>query len=253
MRSTILLFATAALLAGCAGVGPQPSWKAEQYFHYAMEMFNEEDYFEAAREFKVVTLRYAGSQIGDSAQFYLAESHYHMSEYIIAASEYEKLINNMSHSKLLSVAQFKLAQSYYQLSPRSALDQKFTKKAIQEFQNFVEEYPTDRLKEDAEKRIEELRDKLAKKEYNNGEIYRKMRRFSAANIYYDMVLGKYYDTQWADDALFGKINAYIDHKKYLSAHQEIDKFLSQFPNSDIINDVRETKQNIAENLVDEED
>jgi len=234
----------AIFLINCAGNKPRPDWTASQYYQYAKKLFNDEDYFDAVNHFTVVVLRYAGSNVADSAQYYLAESHYKMEEYLVAASEYEKLINNMSRSPLVPKAQFQLAESYYHLSPRAALDQTYTYKAIRAYQNFIEDNPTNKLKPKAEKRIAELRDKLAKKVWLSAEIYRKMRKFRAALIYYDEVLEKYYDTSWADDAQYGKILVHLEQEDYLSASKDIEKFEAQFPLSKLKNKVLELKSKI---------
>ncbi len=232
------------LILGCAGNRPKPDWTAEQYFSYAKKLFEDEDYYEAANEFTVVTLRYPGSSISDSAQYYLAESHFKMKEYLIAAAEYEKLITNMRRSKLVPLAQFKLAESYYQLSPRPELDQEYTLKAIREFQIFIEDNPTHPLKEEALKKIAELRDKLALKEFKNADIYRKMREYKAALIYFDQVLENYYDTSWADDAMLGKIQTYLDMGDIQAAQKEIEKFKDQFQGSELIKKVESLAKKI---------
>jgi len=234
----------AIFLLSCAGNKPRPDWSASQYYHYAKKMFDDEDYYDAVNHFTVVVLRYAGSNVADSAQYYLAESHFKMEEYLVAASEYEKLINNMSRSPLVPKAQFQLAESYYRLSPRAALDQTYTLKAIRAYQSFIEDNPTNELKPKAEKRIAELRDKLAKKEWLSAEIYRKMRKFRAALIYYNEVLEKYYDTSWADDALYGKIRVHLEQEDFLSASKDIEKFEAQFPLSKLKDKVRELKSKI---------
>ncbi len=234
------------LIISCAGNKPKPDWSPTQYFEYAKKKFEEEDYFEAANEFTVVTLRYAGSSVADSAQYFLAESHFNMDEHLIAAAEYEKLIKNMSRSPLVPKAMFKMAESYYRLSPRPALDQEYTFKAIRNYQLFIEEYPNHSLKEKAEKRIAELRNKLAKKKYSNAEIYRKMHEYRAAILYYDQLLNEYYDTDWADDAMFGKIQALMELEDYTKASKEIEKFKSQFAYSDLLNKVKDAESDLPE-------
>jgi len=220
-------------LAGCAGNKPQPEWTATQYFNYAKEKFDDEDYYDAANEFTVVVLRYPGSTVADSAQLYLANSHFNMEEYIIAAAEYERLINSMSRSPLVPEAQFKLAESYFSLSPRPSLDQNYTERALREYQNFVEDYPTHELKEAAEKKIHMCREKLAIKQYKNAENYRKMREFKAAVIYYDIVVNEYYDTELADDALIGKMKVHEEQEDYEAIRADYVKFKQLFPQSDL--------------------
>ena len=245
MKRVFIVF-VALFLINCGGNKPTADWSARDFFNAAKEKYDDESYFESANDFTVVLLRFAGSLIADSAQYYLAESHFMMGDYLIAGVEYEKLINDMNQSPLVRQAQLKLADSYYELSPRSALDQEYTLKAIREYQYFVDEYPGDSLKENAEKRIIELRGKLSEKEWKNAEIYRKMKEFKAALIYYDEVLGKFYDTEWADDAQYGKIITLIEAEDIDQANLELTKFEQQFPTSELLEQVKDSKKEIAE-------
>ena len=97
---------------GCSGRSPEPTWTAEEYFDYAKELYNDEDYFESANEFTIIILRYAGSSVADSAQYFLGMSHYQLEEYIISAAEFSKLINNMPQSPLVPDAQYMLGTMY---------------------------------------------------------------------------------------------------------------------------------------------
>ncbi len=237
LKNLLLISGIFIILYNCAGNKPKASMGAEEYFKFAMQEYNDEDYYEANQDFTVIVFRFPGSSVADSAQFYLAETHYHMDEYLIAASEFEKLITDMPNSSLVPKAQFRLAESYEKMSPRPELDQTYTIKAIRAYQTFVEDYPRNPLKEEAEKRILKLRSKLALKELKTARIYRKMNKFRAAIIYYDSILKEYYDTEWADDAMYGKILTYIDMGDYASAKAEKEKFLKQFPNSDRLRQV----------------
>lgn len=238
MRKIIVSFIVMALLWSCSGNKPRPDWSAAEYYRYAMKKFLSGDYYDAANEFSVVVLRYAGSAFADSAQFYLGESHFFNKEYLIAASEYEKLILNMGRSPLVPMAQFKLGESYYKLSPRPGLDQGYTERAIREYQNFIEDYPTHELREEAERKIAELRDKLSFKHFTNAKNYIKMRKYKSALIYFDLVLNNFYDTQYADDALLGKIEVYELLQDYEAIKDEYIRFLKMFPNSKLLSDVQ---------------
>jgi outer membrane protein assembly factor BamD len=233
------------LFFACAGTRPKADWGASDFYKEAKLEYDDEDYFDAANSFTVTLIRFAGSGVADSAQYYLAMSHFMMGDYLIATAEFNRLINDMNQSPLVPKSQYMLGESYYQMSPRAALDQENTLKAIREFQYFVEENPTDSLKEDAEKKIYELREKLAEKEWNNAEIYRKMSEYQAALIYFDQVLTKYYDTAWADDALLGKINTLIESDDYEQALLEVVKFEQQFPDSQLNSTVSELKESLT--------
>lgn len=229
---TVLIF-----IAGCGGPKPEATWTAEEYFRYALAMYEDEDYFEAINEFTIVILRYPGSTVADSAQYYLASCHYNLEEYIISAAEYSKLINNMPQSPLVPEAQFMLAESYYAMSPRPALDQEYSVKALREYQIFLEDFPRDQRREDAERKIYMLREKLAQKQLQNADLYRKMVEFKSSLIYYDIVLERYYDTEYADDAMLGKALTYIEMEDYQSAKEVLLAFKDKFPKSDLIETV----------------
>ena len=217
----------------CSGKSPEMSWQAEEYYHYAKDKYDNEDYWESSNDFNIVILRFPGSSVADSAQYYLGCSHYFMDEFIIAAAEFKKLINNMPRSPLVPDAQFMMAESYYQMSPRAELDQEYTNKAIQEYQLFVEDFPSHAKREEVEKKLVELRDKLARKQLLNAELYRKMHEFRSSLIYYDIVLEQYYDTDFADDAQYGKALAYYDLDNYQKAKEELLTFKDKFPNSNL--------------------
>lgn len=218
---------------GCGGKKPQPDWTADEYYTYAKEKYDDEDYFEAINDFTVVILRYPGSTVADSAQFFLGMSHYFLEEYIISAAEFTKLVNNMSRSPLVPDAQFMLGESYYEMSPRAPLDQEYSLKALREYQMFLEDYPRHPRSADAERKMYELREKQAEKQWNNAELYRKMLEYQSSLIYYDMVLEKYYDTDFADDALYGKAIVYTELEQYMDAKEQLLLFTEKFPNSDL--------------------
>ena len=83
-------------------------------------------------------------------------SRFKRGELILAAFEFSKLIKNMPVSEFVPQAQFMLAESYYELSPNYTLDQKYTKKAIEEYQAFLDFFPANPSVPEAEKKIREL-------------------------------------------------------------------------------------------------
>jgi outer membrane protein assembly factor BamD len=245
----IILLVTSIWL-GCSGRSPESSWTAEEYFEYAQELYDDEDYFEAANEFTIIILRYAGSSVADSAQYYLGMSHYQLEEYIISAAEFSKLVNNMPQSPLVPDAQYMLGMSYYEMSPRAALDQEYTKKALRAFQLYLEDFPQHNKRDDVEKKLFELREKLAQKEFLNADLYRKMFRLRSSLIYYDIVLERYYDTSWADDALVGKALVYIELEEWVKAREQLLIFQDKFPDSDLEYIVERSLRKASSNIDD---
>lgn len=232
----ILLFLFLLLFSGCGSDNATQQLSAEERYELGMKVFKDEDYLAAIEEFKVVSLQYQGSKVADSAQFFLAESRYLREEYILAAFEYDILIRNMTSSIFVSRSRFRRATCFFELSPQSHLDQNYSRKAIDEYQAFLEYHPADTLAPLAEERILELNTKLAKKEYESGMTYMHMEYYKAATYYFDLVLEKYHDTQYAEPALFKKAEALTNRKKYADAKEAVDKFLTKYPTSTMKSD-----------------
>ncbi len=245
----IIFFITSILLlSSCSSTDITKNLSAEERFELGKSKFDNEDYLEAISEFEIVKLQYPGSSVADDAQFYLAESHFKKEEYLIAAQEYRALKRNFPASSLVPLAQYKIGLCYYLIAPKSYLDQEYTFIAIDEFQTFVEYYPTNELAADASAKIRELNTRLAKKLFDTAELYMILEYYKSATFYYNTIIEKYYDTQYAEPAWIGKIKSLIMRKKYADAKTDINKFLNKFQNSDFRKDAEDLRTAIESQL-----
>jgi outer membrane protein assembly factor BamD len=222
---------TAVLFVACGSTEEITVPTAEQRFEQAMELYNDESYQEAIDQFSVITLQHQGSSVADDAQFYLGESRFERHEYLLAAFEYQQLRRNMPASSFQAQAQYKLGLCYYNLSPKSSLDQQYTLKAIDEFQRLVEYYPGTEYAPVGEEKIAELTAKLARKEYDTARLYARMEYYRAATLYYDAVIERYHDTEYAPLAYLGKAEALLERNMLIEARRTVLKFLEAYPQS----------------------
>ncbi len=236
------------IIIGCGRRDVTLDLSASERFERGMEFYDDGSYSRAVNEFRVVTRQFSGSEYADDAQYYMAMSYYNRGEYVLAANEFETLVNTMSGSPLVADAQYKLAMSYYQLSPRYDLDQEYTYKAIDEFQAFVDFFPTNELVPDAEERIQELNKKLARKQYENATLYMRMRYYRAATRYYEIVIQQYHDTEYAESAHIGKVEALMARELYDEANETIQQFHRRFPDSDKRSRIETLERRIAAEL-----
>lgn len=233
---------------GCASNKLNLNISPEERFESAKKLFDKNEFSRAKIQFQILTMNYPGTRVADKSQFYLAESHYGLKEYILAASENEKLIRNYPNSDFVDDAQFKLGMCFYELSPGYALDQKYTISAINEFQKFLEEHPTSELKQNVETKLSECRLKLAKKEFRNAELYRKRDFWEAAIIYYDEVINNFYDTIYAEEALFRKGYCLMKNDKLESAQKLLEVFMAKYSNSRFAGSVKNYLIEIQEKM-----
>lgn len=230
-RGGICLLAGLTVLTGLLACGSnklRANLTNEERLAYAMELFRKKNYYDARTQFRIVTLNAPGSTFVDEAQYYLAECHYGMEEFITAAAEYEKLLRLYPQSEYLDDAQYKLGMCYYQLSPKADLDQKYTWQAIEEFQRFLDDYPTSDLRQEVVSKLNLTRDKLAKKEYRTADLYRRMAYYESALIYYDGVLNRFYDTRYYEPALFFKAEALTKLERYSEARESLRTLLDKY-------------------------
>ena len=199
-------------------------------------------------EFQAIILQYPGNPVVDDAQYYLGMTRFNRGEYLLAAYEFSKLVKNMTASEFVPQGQFMLAECYYQLSPHFSLDQKYTEKAIEEFQAFIDFFPSNEKVAEAEKKINELNDKLAHKAFESAKIYEKMEYYSAALIYYDNVLEVYHDTPYAPMAMYNKIKLLIDRDRNKEALAEASKFIQRYPNDSRFQEIQELKSSLENKL-----
>jgi len=231
---------------GCSTDEVTQQLSAEERYGLAMSYFNDEDYLSAIEELKIVTIQFGGTQWADDAQYHLAESRYLRGEFVLAAYEYDVLIRTMSTSEFVRLARYRKASCYFNLSPGPNLDQEYTKKAIEEFQLFLEYHPTDSLAVRAEDRIAELNGKLAQKDFESGVIYYKMGYNKAATYYFDLVLEKYHDTPFAEPATYHKAEALMKRRKFSEAEGVLSRFLEKYPGSAMFGDAKKLLESARE-------
>lgn len=249
VRSWIVACAAALVLAGCGGGEVTKVMSVEDRFAHAKELFDKGNHLEAVNEFTVITLQYQGSAFAADAQFYLGECRFARAEYLLAAFEYSVVKRNYPASPRVADAQYKLGVCYYSLSPRSSLDQQYTRRALDELQSFVEYYPSHEKAVDAEGKIKELTVRLAKKQYDTAKLYRTMEYYRAALYYYDDVIEKYHDTEYAPLSSIDKVELLMGRKRYADAAAEAKRFLERYPNSVLRGRMESLKKDIDEELL----
>lgn len=232
-RSFILLSLLVALVAAGCGSSEeslQPA-TAEQRFASAKELFDKGSYLDAINAFRAVALQFSGTAVADDAQFYLGESHFARGEYLLASYEFGELRRLMSASPLVPDAHYRIAECFYMLSPKSSLDQQYTRKAIEEMQSAVEQYPKHPSAERATAMIRELTTRLAQKSFETARLYTRMEQWRAALFYYDDVIEKYHDTDYGPQAYLGKTELLMTRRRYSEALSTINRFIEVQPNS----------------------
>ncbi len=232
LKSHIAVVCCIVLLAGC-GSGSRISYDSPQEaFGKGRALYEEGKYDLAVTYFQGVFSFGRTHQWAADAQLYLARSYRENGEYLLAANEYERFTKIYRADPRLPLVNFEWADTYFELSPAPALDQSDTKRAIQEFQLFIERFPADSLVDNAQEKIVELRTKLAQKQYATGKLYERRELYEAAALSFESVFDLYPDTPWAQPALLGAMEMYIAYSDQSIRSRQAERLEAAIKNYD---------------------
>jgi outer membrane protein assembly factor BamD len=221
----------AALLfsSGCGGKKVAIDLDDEDEYTIALKDFEDGKYMEARQGFERLLYNHPGSELCDDAQFHLGETYFLEEDYFMAALEYSKLIRKYLTSTYQEIAQFRLALcSFEQMNPYT-LDQESTYQAIEEFSIYLFKYPDGVHAEEVRTKLHDCRNRLARKEYENGRFYMKRNHPASARIYFQEVISRYGDTDWHLPSLFELGESYLKEERYLEA----DSIFKSIPLSEV--------------------
>ena len=240
MKISILIFSTVIplLISACGSEKNDELKPAEVRFEMGKEYFDKGKYHKAIAELKFVTFNAPGSEIGDDAQFYLANAHFELKEYILAISEYERLLRVHPESPFLEEGEYKRALCFDIMSPSSHHDQTNTLKALDAYQEYIENWPESEYKIKAESRLDLLRFKLAKKLFDNGKQYQKLGECQSSAIYMRQLLEKYYDSDLASEARWRLAECEIKLKNWNSALEVLADILRRDEDDEFLKKAR---------------
>ena len=225
-----LLASALIFLSACGGGSAKPPLTAEDQFSRAMKQYDAGKYFQSADQFQKVIYNFPGSNLIDSAQFYLALSYIGDEEYELAAVELERLVRNYPNSPfavqsifMRGVALFKSTPSHY------GRDQSELLVAIQVLEESLIDHPDAEMSEDAHAALAEAHARLAEKDYRSGVQYMHMNSYKAAEIYFQRVIDEYTSSPFAALSLFGIGEARFKLKRYDDAAESFESFMTVYP------------------------
>jgi outer membrane protein assembly factor BamD len=114
---------------------------------------------------------FKGTDRAEEIYYYYAYCHYYLTDYALAGFHFRTFTRTFHSSKHAEECAFMNAYCYYLSSPKYSLDQTDTKNAIQEMQNFLNEYPESQRVDSCNILVDKLRAKLERKAYEIAKSY----------------------------------------------------------------------------------
>jgi len=120
--------------------------------------------------------------------------------YYEAEDAFNKVIANYPNSEWAEASKYQIASCRAATSRGPSYDQAAAKEAEQKFEDFVREHPDASLSREAEKQIDDLREKEAEANFNIGKFYEKQKAYEAAKIYYNDIINNNPRSPWSAKA-----------------------------------------------------
>lgn len=181
---------------------------AAQLYEMGRAEFEAGDYGDAAETLERLILGSPGFEQAAEAQMMLARAYFLDEQFILSQSEFTRFIDRYPAHPQAPEAALGVCRSNEALSPISQRDQTFTLQAVQVCQNVATDWAGTPVAEQAAEIVRDMRDKLARKQYDNGAYYLRRNVPDAAILYWQELVQLYPETEWAPAALAGIIDAY---------------------------------------------
>ena len=168
----------------------------------AFDLYEQEEYLRAQTLFELIIPAYRGRPELEKIYFTYAYTYYYLNKFILANYYFKTFAATFPTSAYKEEAEFMVAYASYQLSPSYRLDQTYSGKAIEEFENFVNNYPQSERVKECNRLIDELRLKLEHKTFVEGQLYYDLQQYQAAIAVFENLLKDFPETNNAEQIRF---------------------------------------------------
>ena len=201
---------------------------------------------------------FRGKPQGERLVFFFANSYYETRSYYSAAIQFENFIKSYPNSQRIQEAYFMEAKSYFMLSPIYTLDQDDTFTGIDKLQVFINRFPNSEYLTEALELMEQLQNKIEKKEFEISKQYYTIRDYSSAIKSLDNFIADNPGTIFREEALYYRwlsqyeiaINSIESriNDRITELERSLENFLRYYPDTIFIDDLSE-KINNAKQLL----
>lgn len=158
------------------------SENSTEKFNAAFKYFTKKDYGRAMPLWEDLLTRYRGQDSSELVYYYYCYTQLNVGDFDMAAYHFKYFNETFFNTKHEEEMAYMYPFCLYKSTMPSYLDQTDTKKAIAEFQLFLNLYPNSAYRENCNTFIDKLRKRLHEKAFNNAYLYYKTGHYKAASV-----------------------------------------------------------------------
>lgn len=198
-----LMALTILLLSSCSQYNKLvKSNDSEAKYQAAVEYYDNGDYNRAIQLFENLFLQYHGKEHAEDIAWRYSNALLRTDDYYTAGYQFKNFFKRYPYSPHAEEALYLAAMCKYYQSPEYNLDQQHTKEAINEFESYVDRYPASTHIPEINQYLDELRNKLMRKDYEIAYGYYLTEQYHAAYVSLQQFLNNYPDTPYKENAMF---------------------------------------------------
>jgi len=198
-----ILSLSSLIIVGCSANNKiAKSGTPDEKYELAKLYYKKGSYERALPVFQDLMGKYRESNKVEEIYYYVAYCYYGMGDYEMAASHFYNFTESFYNSKKTEECFYMYCLCQFYASDPPYLDQDLTKRAIDNFQLFLNLFPGSSYQTQVNTHIDELRRKLKVKAYNNAMIYYQMDDFKAAIVALTVCLETYPDIEEKEEIEF---------------------------------------------------
>lgn len=249
MRFLLLIIITVAFVS-CNGINKILKNKDPEYkLRMAEQYYVKKKYHLAQALYEDVMPNFRGTPVFEDVYYKYAYCAYYQKDYLNAENLFKSFLEAFPNSTKAEELDYMRAFCFYKLSPKVALDQTNTMKAMGMLQTFINTHPNSPRNKEATEFIDICRYKLEEKERLAAKLYFDLGQFRAAGVAYTSLLNNFPDAEKADEYKLMVIKSYfkfaelsVEDKKVERFEQvisECNDFVDRFPDSKFVKEVED--------------
>lgn len=245
----LLLFFVGLVTLGCRSEFEtvRTSGDPEKILKQADAYYTAGEYQRAQTLYELSIAPFRGTAEAEQIAYRYAYTYYYTQQYVLASYYFKNFATTYGGSPLREEADFMAAYSNYRLSPVYRLDQTYSVKAIEGFEEFANRYPDSERIGEANLLIDEMRAKMELKDFESAKLYMDLRRFESAQRSFENVLKDYPETARAEQVRYLMAKAqyqYADLSFVARQYERFDKaielaenFIARYPDSENVEEL----------------
>lgn len=254
------LLAALLFLAGCGQSINKVLKSPDKYYKLRMaeQYYAKKKYIQAQQVYEDIMPLFRGEKEFEDIYYKYAYTAYNQKDYLNAENLFKGYLETYANGPRAEEVDYMRSYAYYKQSPKAALDQTATMKAIGMFQTFINTHPGSVRNKEATAIMDELRVKLEVKDMKAAQLYYDLGQFRAAAVAFNTLLNQYADTPKADEYKLMAIKSYfrfaelsVEEKKaerFEKVIEEAADFMDRFPDSPLVKEVQDFVTSSQNNL-----